>query len=175
MPTLSTSLGSGLWGLGIAVELHWENCIFSFFKFELDHFEVFYIYSNFIVSLSSLKRNFLIKPISFEIYLFLLCSIQFPLYFCLTVTVLNLWYYLPSLKLLVTISNEIDLFPSNHSGGGNSNPLQYFYLEDPLDRGDWWATVHEVTKSWTEQHACTHALSQVMEHSSYSINICGLE
>ena len=27
MPTLSTSLGSDSWGLGIAVELHWENCI----------------------------------------------------------------------------------------------------------------------------------------------------
>ena len=29
------------------------------------------------------------------------------------------------------------------------NPLQYFCLENPMDRGAWWATVHEVTKSWT--------------------------
>ena len=28
------------------------------------------------------------------------------------------------------------------SGRGNSNPLQYSYLENPIDRGDWWATVH---------------------------------
>ena len=34
-------------------------------------------------------------------------------------------------------------------GGGNGNPLQYFFLEDPMDRGTWWATVHRVTKSWT--------------------------
>ena len=34
-------------------------------------------------------------------------------------------------------------------GGGYSNPLQYSCLENPLDRGDWWATVHRVTKSWT--------------------------
>ena len=34
-------------------------------------------------------------------------------------------------------------------GEGNGNPLQYSCLEDPTDRGAWWATVHGVTKSWT--------------------------
>ena len=34
-------------------------------------------------------------------------------------------------------------------GEGNGNPLQYSCLEDPMDRGAWWATVHGVTKSWT--------------------------
>ena len=34
-------------------------------------------------------------------------------------------------------------------GGGNGNPLQYSCLENPMDRGAWWATVHEVTRSWT--------------------------
>ena len=29
-------------------------------------------------------------------------------------------------------------------GGGNSNPLQNFCLENPMDRGAWWATVHGV-------------------------------
>ena len=33
--------------------------------------------------------------------------------------------------------------------GGNGNPLQYSCLENPLDRGVWKATVHEVSKSWT--------------------------
>ena len=27
-------------------------------------------------------------------------------------------------------------------GGGRGNPLQYSYLENPMDRGAWWATVH---------------------------------
>ena len=27
-------------------------------------------------------------------------------------------------------------------GEGNSNPLQYFCLEKPMDKGAWWATVH---------------------------------
>ena len=34
-------------------------------------------------------------------------------------------------------------------GGGHGYPLQYFYLENPMDRGAWWAMVHRVTKSWT--------------------------
>ena len=28
------------------------------------------------------------------------------------------------------------------SGGGNSNPLQYSCLENPMDLGAWWATIH---------------------------------
>ena len=34
-------------------------------------------------------------------------------------------------------------------GGGNGNPLQYSYLENPMDRGAWQATVHGVAKSRT--------------------------
>jgi len=31
-------------------------------------------------------------------------------------------------------------------GGWHGNPLQYFCLENPMDRGAWWAIVHELTK-----------------------------
>ena len=31
-------------------------------------------------------------------------------------------------------------------GGGNGNPLQYSRLENSMDRGDWWATMHGVTE-----------------------------
>ena len=34
-------------------------------------------------------------------------------------------------------------------GEGNGNPLQYTCLENPMDRGAWWATVHGVAKSQT--------------------------
>ena len=34
-------------------------------------------------------------------------------------------------------------------GEGNGNPLQYSCLENPMDRGAWWATVHRVTKNQT--------------------------
>ena len=33
--------------------------------------------------------------------------------------------------------------------GGNGNPLQYSCLENPMDRGAWWATVHGVSKRRT--------------------------
>ena len=35
------------------------------------------------------------------------------------------------------------------SGEGNGYPLQYSCLEDSMDGGAWWSTVHGVTKSWT--------------------------
>ena len=31
-------------------------------------------------------------------------------------------------------------------GGGHGNPLQYSSLENPMDRGAWWATVHGVAQ-----------------------------
>ena len=30
---------------------------------------------------------------------------------------------------------------------GNGNPLQYSCMENSMDRGTWWATVHGITKS----------------------------
>ena len=35
-------------------------------------------------------------------------------------------------------------------GGGHGNPLQYSCLENPMDRGAWWAAVPRVTKNQTE-------------------------
>ena len=36
-----------------------------------------------------------------------------------------------------------------YPGEGNGNPLQYYCLENPMDRGAWYATVYGVTKSQT--------------------------
>ena len=38
----------------------------------------------------------------------------------------------------------------------NGNPLQYSCLENPVDRGAWWAIVPGVTKSWTQLSIHTH-------------------
>ena len=35
-------------------------------------------------------------------------------------------------------------------GGGYGTLLQYSCLQNPMDRGAWWATVHRVTQSWTQ-------------------------
>ena len=43
-------------------------------------------------------------------------------------------------------------------GGGHGNPLQYSCLENPMDRGVWWATVHRVTHSQTRlKRLSTHS------------------
>ena len=46
---------------------------------------------------------------------------------------------------------DMDSIPGSRRspGGGNGNPLQYSFLENPMDREAWWATVHGVTKSQT--------------------------
>ena len=47
-------------------------------------------------------------------------------------------------------------------GGGHGNPLQYSCLENPMDRGDWWAEV-QCTKSQTR-------LKQLTMHMHIYIN-----
>ena len=55
---------------------------------------------------------------------------------------------------------------------GNGNPLQYSCLENPMDKGAWWAAVHGVTRSQTRLSHFTlffhfHALEKEMgTHSS---------
>ena len=49
-------------------------------------------------------------------------------------------------------------------GEGNGNPLQYSCLENPMDRGAWWATVHGVAKSRTR-------LSDLTFHWVYFLNV----
>ena len=46
-------------------------------------------------------------------------------------------------------------------GEGNGNPLQYSCLENPLERGAWWATVHGVAKSrtWLSEFTSLHFTS----------------
>ena len=57
-------------------------------------------------------------------------------------------------------------------GEGNGTPLQYSCLENPMDGGAWWATVHGVAKSRTQLNDFTftfhfHALEKEMAaHSS---------
>ena len=58
-------------------------------------------------------------------------------------------------------------------GEGHGNPLQHCCLENPMDKGAWWAAVHWVAQSWTQlkqgpsgsefstvfEVACCHELS----------------
>ena len=46
---------------------------------------------------------------------------------------------------------------------GNGNPLQYSCLENSMDRGAWWATVHGVTQTQTRLSTHTHTLHTHMK------------
>ena len=55
---------------------------------------------------------------------------------------------------------DVGLIPGfgRSPGGEHGNPLQYSCLENPMDRGAWWAIVHRVAKSLTcLKRLCTHA------------------
>ena len=53
-------------------------------------------------------------------------------------------------KNLPANAGDMGLVPfwGRSPGEGNGNPLQYSCLENPMDRGAWWATVHEVARNW---------------------------
>ena len=50
------------------------------------------------------------------------------------------------------MKRDVGLIPGSgrSPGGGHDNPFQYSCLENPMDRGSWWATVHGVAKSWIQ-------------------------
>ena len=58
-------------------------------------------------------------------------------------------------------------------GEANDYPLQYSCLENSMDRGAWWATVHRVTKSWTGlSNYHFHFFFKIFGNNGYPIEIC---
>ena len=49
-------------------------------------------------------------------------------------------------------TGDVSLIPGSGSspGGGHGNPLYDSCLENPMDRGAWWASVHRFTQSQTQ-------------------------
>ena len=52
------------------------------------------------------------------------------------------------LKNVLANAGDVSLIPGSESspGEGNGNPFQYSCLDNPMDKGAWWATVHMVTR-----------------------------
>ena len=48
-----------------------------------------------------------------------------------------------------------------YPGEGNGNPLQYSCLENPRDRGAWWAVVYGVAQSWIRLKRLSSSSSRV--------------
>ena len=98
-----------------------------------------------------LKRNyfyyFFIKQDIQSVELFIMLSV-FPIFLCDSVGEVS----------ALNAGDQGSVPEMGRSPGeGHDNPLQYFCLENSMDRGSWWATVMGVAKSWTGLN--THPLT----------------
>ena len=64
-------------------------------------------------------------------------------------------------------TGDMDSIPAleRSLGEGNGKPLQYSCLEDSMDRGAWWATMHEVAKNRTQVSVLAHTGARVHTHT----------
>ena len=79
----------------------------------------------------------------------------------LRVMIITIIYYGPLYQVAVVVRNlpanagdmrDAGSIPGSgrSSGEGNGSLIQYSCLENSMDKGAWWATVHSVAKSWTQ-------------------------
>ena len=70
------------------------------------------------------------------------------------------------------IVGDADSIPGSgrSPGEGNGNPLHYSCLGNPMNRGALRATVHGVTKSWTQLGDSTTTMAQLSFHNNRSLN-----
>ena len=92
-------------------------------------------------------------------------------FFCLQVSKIYLSLCFPGgsvVKNLSANAGDLGSIPGlgRSPGVGNGNPLQYSYLENPMDRGAWRAIIHRIAQSQSQ-------LSDLAQYSIYSYNVEG--
>ena len=72
------------------------------------------------------------------------------------------------------MGNQDRVLVAPQPGEGNGTPLQYSRLENPMDGGAWWATVHGVAKNWTRLSDFSLGQGYFSFHSTliFSVFIC---
>ena len=75
----------------------------------------------------------------------------------------------PQRNTIYSVTAYIHLYTTTEYREGNGNPLQYSCLENPVDRGAWWAIVQRVTMSRTRLSDFTFTTieTKVLQNSTY--------
>ena len=64
--------------------------------------------------------------------------------------------------------------PGRSPGVGNGKQLQYSCLENSMDRGGWWATVHEIAKSRTQLSTHTMRIYSIAQETLLNSTQCSM-
>ena len=110
------------------------------------------------------------EPHSQKIPMYLFPLVSFSI-FCMVEGSFQLWLPCGSVvkNMPASTGDAVSIPGSGRSpGGGNSNPLQYSCLENPMGRGAWRATVHGVAKS--QPRLCTHVPGRIRPEKAFVIN-----
>ena len=108
------------------------------------------------------------KSVSITIFVAILCKLHTssrpppPTNTSVYVIVLRIFPGGPEVKASACNAGDLGSIPGSgrSPGEGNGNPLQYSCLENPMDGGAWWATVHGVAKNWTRLSDFTFTFKQ---------------
>ena len=111
---------------------------------------------------------------------FMLILLTFLLFYCLLPVPAGLPWWLSSKEFPCNaVAADVVSIPGRgrYSGGGHGNPLQYSFLENPMDRGAWLATIHWLAKSqtgvkWLSTHA--HACPRLVPHNRSKLHRTGI-
>ena len=76
-------------------------------------------------------------------------NVKQPLVTCRTILVKQSTSQVEFFQKWFSVRKSIILGYQGYYGEGNGSPLQYSCLENSMDRGAWWAAVHEVAQSRT--------------------------
>ena len=125
----------------------WYYFLFLYFIYFCSNLYDFFPSSNFRVCFCSFSSCFRCEVILFEIF-----PVSWGEIKLLLTSFLGLLFPVGSdSKESSSNAGGLGLIPrlGRSLGEGNGYPLQYSFLDDSMDRGAWWATVHGVANTWT--------------------------
>ena len=133
------------------------------------------IYLFWLTSISLIPSRYIHIASNGKISIFLWLS-NIPLAMCFSVCVYHIFFihssvdgHLGCFHILAIIYNA----NINTDGEGNGNPLQYSCLENPMDRGAWWAAIYGVAQSQPRLKRLSSS-SMNTEHVFFQISVFGV-